>query len=86
MTKYKHLLMYVFHAYNTASYSQEGIWNVTFDPQPPSGPFTIRITSDYQGIVEVIDLQDVLFGDVWVCSGQSNMAFDVKDVSYWIGH
>ncbi|XP_071503702.1 sialate O-acetylesterase-like [Diadema antillarum] len=60
------------------SYSSEGVWKVTLEPQPPSGPFTIKITADNGGVVEVVELQDILFGDVWVCSGQSNMAFDVK--------
>ncbi|XP_003728359.2 sialate O-acetylesterase isoform X1 [Strongylocentrotus purpuratus] len=63
---------------NAASFTTEGVWQVTLDPQPPSGPFTIKVTSNNQGVQEVIQLQDVLFGDVWVCSGQSNMAFDVK--------
>nr|XP_054748455.1 sialate O-acetylesterase-like [Lytechinus pictus] len=62
----------------TGSFTSEGVWKVTLDPQPPSGPFTIQITSNNQGVQEVIALEDVLFGDVWVCSGQSNMAFDVK--------
>ncbi|XP_030831013.1 sialate O-acetylesterase [Strongylocentrotus purpuratus] len=62
----------------TASFTAEGVWRVTLDPQPPSGPFTIKVTSNNQGVQEVIQLEDVLFGDVWVCSGQSNMAFDVK--------
>lgn len=29
----------------------------------------------------VLMLEDVLFGDVWVCSGQSNMQFSVSQVS-----
>ncbi|XP_054748456.2 sialate O-acetylesterase-like [Lytechinus pictus] len=62
----------------SATFTSEGVWKVTLDPQPPSGPFTIQITSDNQGVQEVTALEDVLFGDVWVCSGQSNMAFDVK--------
>ena len=31
-------------------------------------------------VTETIALEDVLFGDVWVCSGQSNMAFTVSQV------
>jgi sialate O-acetylesterase len=30
------------------------------------------------GTLETITLNDVLFGDVWVCSGQSNMGFSVN--------
>ena len=29
---------------------------------------------------QLITLEDVAFGDVWVCSGQSNMAMYVRDV------
>ncbi|XP_033119616.1 sialate O-acetylesterase-like [Anneissia japonica] len=61
-----------------SSFSADAIWKVTLDPVPPSGPFTITISSISHGIHEVIELKDVLFGDVWVCSGQSNMAFEVK--------
>ena len=40
--------------------------------------YTITVTSDKYGSATI---NDVLFGDVWVCSGQSNMAFTVKNVS-----
>ncbi|XP_071958438.1 sialate O-acetylesterase-like isoform X2 [Antedon mediterranea] len=69
----------VFSAVATStSFSADAVWKVTLDPVPPSGPFTITISSLSNGIHEVIELNDVLFGDVWVCSGQSNMAFEVK--------
>ena len=29
---------------------------------------------------QLITLEDVAFGDVWVCSGQSNMAMYVREV------
>ena len=29
---------------------------------------------------DVIVLSDVLFGDVWLCSGQSNMAFSMAGI------
>ncbi|XP_072168824.1 sialate O-acetylesterase-like [Diadema setosum] len=61
-----------------AAFTTIGVWKITLDPQPPSGPFTIKVTSESDGVTEAINLQDVMFGDVWVCSGQSNMAFDVK--------
>jgi hypothetical protein len=35
-------------------------------------------TLDVQGVTEKIALQDVLIGDVWLCSGQSNMEWTVK--------
>ena len=49
-----------------------GQWRTALEPLPPGGPYTIGIeTSDN----ESLQLQDVLAGEVWLCSGQSNMAF-----------
>ncbi|XP_071824350.1 sialate O-acetylesterase-like isoform X2 [Apostichopus japonicus] len=58
------------------------VWKVALDPTPPSGPFNITITTvtDHMSEGEEILLQDVLFGDIWLCSGQSNMAFPVPAV------
>ena len=55
------------------------IWSVTLDPQPAEGPFQVKVTRPLaNGTLETIVLNDVLFGDVWVCSGQSNMQFTVN--------
>ncbi|CAF0729161.1 unnamed protein product [Adineta steineri] len=32
------------------------------------------------GTLETITLNDVLFGDVWVCSGQPNMDFPIENM------
>ncbi|HEX3079647.1 MAG TPA: sialate O-acetylesterase, partial [Puia sp.] len=42
-------------------------WMVRFHAMPTGGPFTMYI----QGENEII-LNDILIGDVWFCSGQSN--------------
>lgn len=55
---------------------QGGVWSVSLPPQGGPGPVTIEAT-DGQGTVS---LKDVLFGDVWVCSGQSNMEFTLDMV------
>jgi sialate O-acetylesterase len=39
------------------------------------GPFEMNILSGKQSI----HINDILIGDVWICSGQSNMEFMVKD-------
>ena len=55
------------------------IWAVQLDAQPEEGPFQVKVSRKLQnGTVETIFLDDVLFGDVWVCSGQSNMGFAVN--------
>jgi len=71
-------------SYTTISNSQvdnaagESIWSVTLDPVSDEGPFDINVTQpSSQGNV-TITLHDVLFGDVWLCSGQSNMVLTVN--------
>jgi len=46
-----------------------GVWKVTFPAQAAGGPHVI-IAADGR---ETVTLEDVLFGDVWFCTGQSNM-------------
>jgi len=60
-------------AYQTTADS-EGNWNVTIPPTPAGGPFSIDVASSSG---ETATLDDVLFGDVWLCGGQSNMQFTV---------
>jgi len=51
----------------------DGLWRVTLKPQPVSKkPLTLTITAR-----NTIVLRDVLLGDVWLCSGQSNMSISV---------
>jgi sialate O-acetylesterase len=54
-----------------------GKWLVTLDPVQAGGPFTMDITcndacSNYCD-KNKIAIQDIYAGDVWLCSGQSNM-------------
>jgi sialate O-acetylesterase len=46
----------------------EGNWSVALPPQKAGGPYSIRIQAS-----NTLTVNDVLFGDVWLCSGQSNM-------------
>ena len=56
------------------------VWSVQLDPlEVSTGPYTI--TAKLEGH-NTISLHDVLVGDVWVCSGQSNMQFTVPMVSF----
>ncbi|XP_048766253.2 sialate O-acetylesterase-like [Ostrea edulis] len=50
---------------------QGGVWTARLAPQNGPGPVTIEATDGQNKI----SLSDVLFGDVWICSGQSNMEF-----------
>lgn len=57
------------------------MWTVQLDPQTEEGPFQINVTQKLpNGTSDTIVLNDVLFGDVWVCSGQSNMGFPLHQM------
>ncbi len=71
--------------YNTISRSEptnqldESIWSVTLDPVEDEGPFDIHVSQPLSnGTLITITIHDVLFGDVWLCSGQSNMQLTVN--------
>jgi hypothetical protein len=48
-----------------------GKWKVQLPPQPAGGPYTLTVTSNGQ----TVSRADILVGDVYLCSGQSNMEF-----------
>jgi sialate O-acetylesterase len=57
----------------------QSIWSVTLDPVSDEGPFDIHVSQPLaNGTLVTITIHDVLFGDVWICSGQSNMQFTVN--------
>jgi sialate O-acetylesterase len=62
-----------------ANQQGESIWSVTLDPVSDEGPFDIHVSQPLaNGTLVTITLHDVLFGDVWICSGQSNMQLTVS--------
>lgn len=52
----------------------DGKWRVEMPAMPWGGPYSLMITSTSESIT----IEDVLLGDVWLCAGQSNMVFKVK--------
>jgi sialate O-acetylesterase len=61
-----------------ANAQNESIWSVTLDPVSDEGPFDIHVSQPLaNGTLVTITIHDVLFGDVWFCSGQSNMQLTV---------
>ncbi|WP_035611429.1 sialate O-acetylesterase [Haloferula sp. BvORR071] len=46
----------------------DGKWLATLPALPAGGPYTLSVEGP-----ESVTLKDVLVGDVWICSGQSNM-------------
>ncbi|HSV76968.1 MAG TPA: sialate O-acetylesterase [Bacteroidales bacterium] len=56
----------------------EGNWEVNLGNLEPGGPHRMVITGS-----NVITLNDILIGDVWVASGQSNMELPMRRL-YWV--
>lgn len=52
----------------------DGKWNVTLSAHKAGGPYALRIKAESGER----SYEDILFGEVWLCSGQSNMQFKVK--------
>jgi sialate O-acetylesterase len=52
-------------------------FSAKLQPTVTPGPYTITATC---GNSQPITLNNILFGDVWICGGQSNMVFTVPQV------
>jgi sialate O-acetylesterase len=50
-----------------------GKWSLFLPPGEAGGPFTVTVKA-----TNTLTLDDVLVGDVWVASGQSNMEFEMR--------
>jgi len=59
----------------TATADAAGRWSASLPARPAGGPYTLEARSA-AGARQAVS--DVLVGDVWLCSGQSNMAFTVS--------
>lgn len=57
----------------TVQADSEGKWLVRFSPFEAGGPHQLLAISK----TDTIRLKDILIGDVWLCSGQSNMEWTV---------
>ncbi len=55
---------------------KSGKWMTKLQPMEAGGPYTIEIKG-----TESVTLDNVLVGDVWICSGQSNMEMGIGNVT-----
>lgn len=53
---------------------KDGKWKVVFPAMAKGGPYQMSISDKKKKII----LRDLLLGDVWLCSGQSNMYFKLQ--------
>lgn len=67
----------VYCSWNKKTYTtrsdQHSNWKIQIETPAAGGPFEIIIKDD-----SVVKLQDILIGEVWLCSGQSNMEMAMK--------
>jgi sialate O-acetylesterase len=57
---------------------KSGKWIVNLPAREAGGPYTLYVSGKDGSIV----LNDILIGEVWVCSGQSNMEWIVRNVRH----
>lgn len=57
----------------------DGKWSAQIGPYPAGGPYTLQVASRRKKGVppQQAQFEDVQFGDVWLCSGQSNMQWRI---------
>lgn len=60
----------------TAVADHLGKWKVILSPMNAGGPYTMEIKCQH----DTVQIKDILIGDVWVCSGQSNMVLPMERV------
>jgi sialate O-acetylesterase len=51
-----------------------GLWSLSLSAEPAGGPYTLTLKGK-----NTLAFKDVLVGEVWICSGQSNMRYALKN-------
>ncbi|XP_008584623.1 PREDICTED: sialate O-acetylesterase isoform X1 [Galeopterus variegatus] len=64
----------------TSVKAHSNTWMVVLDPMKPGGPFEVMAQQTLGRMNSTLRVHDVLFGDVWLCSGQSNMQMTVSQI------
>ncbi|HTR80224.1 MAG TPA: sialate O-acetylesterase [Bacteroidota bacterium] len=60
-----------------AAADMDGDWSVKIPPRKAGGPYSMQIDGSNH-----LTVHDILIGEVWVCSGQSNMELAMSAVSW----
>lgn len=58
----------------------EGVWRVTFAAMEAGGPYELTVFNTK----DTLTVSDVLMGEVWLCSGQSNMEWRVSNADNYL--
>ncbi len=59
-----------------ATAGSDGKWMVKLKPLPVGGPYKMEITG-----AQTVTFDNILVGDVWICSGQSNMEMGIGNAN-----
>src|SRR5665213_3446913 len=59
-------------ATSQAQANERGEWKVTLPAMKAGGPFILKVTGS-----STVEFEDVMVGEVWLCSGQSNMEMGI---------
>jgi len=52
---------------------KDGNWRISLDKEPAGGPFQLLVQGK-----NTVTFKNVLVGEVWICSGQSNMEMPIE--------
>ncbi|HEV8285899.1 MAG TPA: sialate O-acetylesterase [Chitinophagaceae bacterium] len=55
--------------------AKNGEWKIKLAPQKAGGPYEMKISGNNELLIK-----DILIGDVWIASGQSNMEYEMGNV------
>ncbi len=59
----------------TTTADAKGNWSITLPVMKAGGPYTMKVEGS-----NTIEVKNIIIGDVWICSGQSNMALPMERV------
>ena len=62
-------------SYAATASREDGSWSLMFDTPSYGGPYEITVADSRKPLI----LRNVLIGDIWICSGQSNMEMKIGD-------
>lgn len=61
----------------TIKAGKDGKWQIKLDPMEAGGPYQMTV----KGQKNSLTFDDVLLGEVWICSGQSNMEWPLRSAA-----
>jgi sialate O-acetylesterase len=59
--------------------ASNGKWEITFQAMKAGGPHVLDIKTEFSGNISI---KEVFIGEVWLASGQSNMAFETNRIAH----